>query len=417
MGACPCENGGTCVENTCECIAGFGGESCETMEDCFLVQAALHAELGRLINPCLNGGTCSPSGECICPITATGSMCETIVDPCSFDNSPCQNGATCSVVSNSVICTCAPGFQGTDCSIEVQPCSPNPCLNSGTCVVTGPESFKCECPVGWSGDDCSTVADPCDASPCENGGTCSSLGPGTPYSCSCAPGFTGSTCSLGLSACVCVCACGYMCVGAWDGLVLLQLRVCMCVHVCLCVLFVCLFVVRLCACACGCPRLKTVLAKAHTHLPHPSCLLQHAATAIAPCARAATFRSVWSATSLSTCTTKSALCSAQTAWWLTLSVPCLPPVSLRHPESVVVSTCGMAISCTSFPLTQLASFLAQFLSIQTSVVPRSTFSHGSWPFATIDVCCVACAFPRFLDSVDGHTQPGWPLLPPDGACV
>ena len=40
--ATPCQNGGTCLESgnsrTCDCIAGYTGEDCETGEKLFLVE-------------------------------------------------------------------------------------------------------------------------------------------------------------------------------------------------------------------------------------------------------------------------------------------------------------------------------------------------------------------------------------------
>jgi hypothetical protein len=48
-------------------------------------------------------------------------------------------------------CTCANGFIGTDCEIDV--CLLNPCQNNGTCVRTA-GGRTCTCAVGFFGPNC-----------------------------------------------------------------------------------------------------------------------------------------------------------------------------------------------------------------------------------------------------------------------
>lgn len=76
----------------------------------------------------------------------------------------CKNEGTCKVsVINSRFdggfcgyefeCQCEPGFWGPEC--ENDACSGNPCLNSGTCALTGDKSsFTCSCEAGFYGDFC-----------------------------------------------------------------------------------------------------------------------------------------------------------------------------------------------------------------------------------------------------------------------
>ena len=55
--------------------------------------------------------------------------------PCERQ-SPCQNGATCTNDSRGgYTCSCAPGYEGTNCQSEINECLPNPCQNQGTCTV------------------------------------------------------------------------------------------------------------------------------------------------------------------------------------------------------------------------------------------------------------------------------------------
>jgi len=73
-----------------------------------------------------------------------------------------MNNAPCVDAVNGYTCTCAAGFSGAQCQI-VNPCSPSPCLNGGTCVVqqsvandgtnVGPLAV-CTCPPGYTGVRC-----------------------------------------------------------------------------------------------------------------------------------------------------------------------------------------------------------------------------------------------------------------------
>ncbi|XP_046555224.1 fibropellin-3-like, partial [Haliotis rubra] len=58
----PCENGGTCVSGSCQCLSGYTGSFCESREP-------------TCSQPCENGGTCV-SGSCQCLSGYTGSFCE-----------------------------------------------------------------------------------------------------------------------------------------------------------------------------------------------------------------------------------------------------------------------------------------------------------------------------------------------------
>ena len=44
----------------------------------------------------------------------------------------------------------------TGCSISVSPCSPNPCLNDGSCTVDIYSEAVCTCNGEWTGCDCSS---------------------------------------------------------------------------------------------------------------------------------------------------------------------------------------------------------------------------------------------------------------------
>ncbi|XP_052763753.1 delta-like protein A [Mya arenaria] len=109
-------------------------------------------------------------------------------DPCSPQ--PCLNSGTCSISGTNYTCNCMSGYLGDTCN-TVDQCESSPCLNGATCARNSAD-YTCTCTSGWLGTNCST-ADPCDPNPCQNSGTCSISG--SSYSCTCASGFTGSVCS------------------------------------------------------------------------------------------------------------------------------------------------------------------------------------------------------------------------------
>ena len=59
-----CQNSGTCVEGTCNCVTPFGGKNCETN----LCDSTI----------CNNGGTCI-SGLCACAAGYEGPRCDSLV--------------------------------------------------------------------------------------------------------------------------------------------------------------------------------------------------------------------------------------------------------------------------------------------------------------------------------------------------
>ncbi|CAH1999090.1 unnamed protein product [Acanthoscelides obtectus] len=182
---------GTCVEPWgCLCKEGWGGLFC-------------NQDLNFCTNhkPCRNGGTCFNTGQgsytCSCAPGFNGTDCEAPTDNCL--TTPCLNGGTCSSDGPYNVCVCPFGFSGARCEKNIDDCQGNPCLNGGTCVDRVNE-FRCHCVPGYVGPLCQNRVDYCITKPCANGGTCTQLI--NDYSCKCAPGFVGKDCSVEVNECV-----------------------------------------------------------------------------------------------------------------------------------------------------------------------------------------------------------------------
>ena len=119
---------------------------------------------------------------CQCLGLYTGSRCETLLSLCSPN--PCVNNGTCfqDVFSATIRCICPPNFTGTFCTVPINGsnvCTVNPgiCGNGGTCRVNGLSTlgFSCVCPPTWTGVFCEQPLDSCrpnGITVCVNNGTC-----------------------------------------------------------------------------------------------------------------------------------------------------------------------------------------------------------------------------------------------------
>jgi hypothetical protein len=73
---------------------------------------------------------------------------------------PCKNGASCVDAIDNFECSCALGYGGVTCALDLDDCDPNPCLNGGTCL-DNVDGFSCECPDGYDGALCEVDFDDC----------------------------------------------------------------------------------------------------------------------------------------------------------------------------------------------------------------------------------------------------------------
>nr|BAB01686.1 unnamed protein product [Macaca fascicularis] len=144
--------------------------------------------------PCQNGGTCTHginSFRCQCPAGFGGPTCETAQSPC--DTKECQNGGQCQVENGSAVCVCQAGYTGAACETGEWPGFG---LERGSCLWPGAGHRVV---VAWLKQSphlcCPSDVDDCSPDPCLNGGSCVDLVGN--YTCLCAEPFKGLHCETG----------------------------------------------------------------------------------------------------------------------------------------------------------------------------------------------------------------------------
>ncbi|XP_069106281.1 uncharacterized protein [Argopecten irradians] len=109
-------------------------------------------------------------------------------DDCA--STPCLNGGNCTDLLGDFLCDCVPGFDGKDCSQDLDVCTSGLCYNGGTCVEGVGDLYTCDCRRENTGSFCESPFCPDDW--CYNGGSC--MEGNTTVYCVCTSNFTGSMC-------------------------------------------------------------------------------------------------------------------------------------------------------------------------------------------------------------------------------
>ncbi|CAF0985910.1 unnamed protein product [Didymodactylos carnosus] len=132
---------------------------------------------------------------------------KSFITPKAFGcSSYCKNGASCTLVGQTIQCQCTAPWTGTQCTITrqrqtVTNCNPNPCVN-GRCVIgVVPEAWMCSCNPGYTGPLCDTqdgsstvsnLNNLCAVNPCLNAGVCQTSNVG--FQCQCPTNYVGNLC-------------------------------------------------------------------------------------------------------------------------------------------------------------------------------------------------------------------------------
>lgn len=205
-----CVNGGVCIVSECYCEpVDYDGATCsEWIDDCAGVDCGRGDCLDRVRSSscdCDEGWAVDEEGRCSVELTS-----------CSTPNA-CVYGS-CDDSSGTVMCTCEPGFEGTNCNVPVG-CGtpPEGPENSETGDITGTEygdvvvysckwgyvpgyvSVVCQADGTWE----TPLLECPDVDECAFGtGFCNPFGtercvnhPGT-FECECLDGWTGALCHL-----------------------------------------------------------------------------------------------------------------------------------------------------------------------------------------------------------------------------
>lgn len=197
-GAGSCGEGGECFQP----LADVTGDVLDSLASALPgIDIQLFAAYGACLVPCDDNAACREGYVCATPIgellgLVEGARLDTycIGRDASTGCGICAANSTCDEATS--ICECAPGYvaDGNACVLEGEggPCAPSPCENGGTCTVVD-GAASCSCAGGFTGMNCEIeVTDGCAASPCVHGACASGTEGG--YTCDCDAGYDGTNC-------------------------------------------------------------------------------------------------------------------------------------------------------------------------------------------------------------------------------
>ncbi|KAL9889128.1 cell polarity complex component crumbs isoform 1-T1 [Glossina fuscipes fuscipes] len=150
------------------------------------------------LNDCKNGGYCrEPSADyaCTCQSGYDGDDCSNDIDECL--TAECLNNSTCIDKVADFLCKCLPGYDGRYCEHDIDECASEPCHNGGNCTDLV-AAYHCDCTEDYAGPQCDILKQvTCENQPCRGGSSCKdgmNSMTGNNFTCSCVDGYEGPLC-------------------------------------------------------------------------------------------------------------------------------------------------------------------------------------------------------------------------------
>ncbi|XP_076817342.1 retinoschisin-like [Clavelina lepadiformis] len=171
----PCKNGGTCINDgnsyICNCTDDYEGHDCSIRISCVVPSApnngTISREIGQLV-PYKENITYRCNDRHVVAYEVKNFLVATcqktkqwtkdtpvcVVDDCNSDS--CSGRGTCINQIGRTICECDEGYEGSDCSVQSNPCDLSPCGQTGVCVWEEDMNYTCRCLAGYFGTNCET---------------------------------------------------------------------------------------------------------------------------------------------------------------------------------------------------------------------------------------------------------------------
>ena len=140
-----CKQSGNITCEVCNCFSKVNLERCLTVFATADVCQQQQQQLGETRTFC---GPALVNLSCIsgCPAGQWGPQCTRLCN-CETPDTTCNPTTGC--------VTCPRGFEGGDCSTDIDECLMHPCDAHSTCVNT-PGNFRCDCEEGYTQSNATT---------------------------------------------------------------------------------------------------------------------------------------------------------------------------------------------------------------------------------------------------------------------
>jgi hypothetical protein len=208
----PCQHGGTCSNQTCNCPAGWTGQDCEIDIDECASGDPCHVNTTEAVTQLALGVACvNTPGSFTCQCGAGGGpTCDACpcIDAALAAGDPTTSGPWVDLWTGAAAATtCGTSAVSTTIAdaadslyLDTYSCSSGLSASNGTYYYFQSDGERAACQkvvdaIVAGNPSLTCTYDYCANFPCSNGGTCAN-GP-TGYTCTCAPGFDGPTCDGG----------------------------------------------------------------------------------------------------------------------------------------------------------------------------------------------------------------------------